>query len=294
MDNDYEQYNESWGRLIWRLIYPCLLFFGVTIVVELIIMVPQMISFINENNVLSNDEMLSELMNLAYSEALDITAKANMILVPILYFFFWNDKRNIRKKNLIISYERLNIVKYVFVILAALTACLFFNNVVASLHLEESSAAYQQFELAYEGSSFWVKAFATTISAPLVEELLYRGLIYKRLRFKVNFISAAIISSVLFGVTHGNIVQGIYAFCVGMIIAYVYEKYKNLWAPILFHFIANLTSVLVETYINYEISPAVFLLITIAEGVALAGSLLLIKRYVNRQIKPVEEISNIA
>ena len=84
-----------------------------------------------------------------------------------------------------------------------------------------------------------LQIITTCIGAPLAEELLFRGLIHRRLRKVLNVVPAMIISSLLFGIIHGNIIQAIYATLIGLICAFVYEKFKNLWAPIILHAAAN-------------------------------------------------------
>ena len=50
---------------------------------------------------------------------------------------------------------------------------------------------------------------------------------------------AVMISALLFGLYHGNLVQGIYAFIMGCLLALVYEWTGSFVAPVLFHMIAN-------------------------------------------------------
>ena len=78
---------------------------------------------------------------------------------------------------------------------------------------------------------------------PTCEELVYRGLVYKRLRYTSPFWAAALYSSLVFAFTHGNLVQGLYGFIMGMMFCYVYEKYGSVKAPILAHITANILSV---------------------------------------------------
>lgn len=60
---------------------------------------------------------------------------------------------------------------------------------------------------------FIIQALATAVGAPIVEELMFRGVIYRRLRRMAGVIPSAIIVSLLFGVYHGNWIQAPYAFC---------------------------------------------------------------------------------
>ena len=61
----------------------------------------------------------------------------------------------------------------------------------------------------------------------------------------MGFLPAALSISILFGFSHGNLVQFLYAMGLGMLLAYVCEKYGSLKAPILLHVTANLTSLII-------------------------------------------------
>ena len=53
---------------------------------------------------------------------------------------------------------------------------------------------------------------------------------------------AIFLVSIFFAVYHFNLLQGLYAFLVSIIVTCVYEKYHNLWLPIIIHCIGNLVS----------------------------------------------------
>ena len=78
--------------------------------------------------------------------------------------------------------------------------------------------------------------------APFVEEVAFRGMIYKELRtFSPVWLSACL-SALLFAVAHGNLMQGIYTFSAGLLLALVYERTGNLRAPVLLHILFNCTN----------------------------------------------------
>ena len=79
---------------------------------------------------------------------------------------------------------------------------------------------------------------------PICEELVFRGLMFKRMRERSGFLYAAVYSALVFGLFHGNIVQMVYGFILGMLLAYMYEKYGSVKAPIVGHMVMNLFSVL--------------------------------------------------
>ena len=89
---------------------------------------------------------------------------------------------------------------------------------------------------------------ATVIFAPIGEELLCRGIIF-RLAGKVSpkFWVANCIQALAFGIIHANLVQGTYAFFLGAVLGYIYGKYRNIWVCMLLHGAINFSS----NYVTY-------------------------------------------
>ena len=103
------------------------------------------------------------------------------------------------------------------------------------------------------------------IAAPVVEEILFRGIVLRSIRKFAPAWGAILISSVLFGVYHLNIVQAVYATLMGIAAGILYEKKRNLLFPILVHFANNLITMLqgfAPSEVNEPIS--IFILIMIA------------------------------
>lgn len=75
--------------------------------------------------------------------------------------------------------------------------------------------------------------------APLVEEIVFRGVIFNRIRHFYSVEKAVIFSALLFGAFHANLPQFIYGVCMGAIMAVCYERTKCFYAPLLFHMAAN-------------------------------------------------------
>ena len=77
------------------------------------------------------------------------------------------------------------------------------------------------------------------IAAPILEELVFRGIILDGLLKRRSPLSAILISSFLFGFVHLNPWQFIAAMILGMFIGWVYYRTKNLFYCILIHFTNN-------------------------------------------------------
>lgn len=86
----------------------------------------------------------------------------------------------------------------------------------------------------------------TLILSPISEEMIFRGILQKELKCLTgHFWIANTIQAVLFGVFHGNMVQGIYTFVMGLFFGLVCEKGGSLVYSILLHMLFNAASMFV-------------------------------------------------
>ncbi|MCM1025764.1 MAG: CPBP family intramembrane metalloprotease [Roseburia sp.] len=104
-------------------------------------------------------------------------------------------------------------------------------------------------ELAGLGEMSPLAMIAVSIMAPLSEEVLCRGVILRLAeRVSPRFWVANFIQALAFGILHGNLVQGSYAFLLGLLLGYLYGKYRNIWLCMLLHGAMNLSSYLVNPF----------------------------------------------
>jgi len=95
---------------------------------------------------------------------------------------------------------------------------------------------------------FWFRLLGLGVVIAVAEEYIFRGLIFKRQRETNGFVRSMVMSSLIFAIIHSTTVQMIYAFALGILCAYVYEKFGSLIAPITLHVVTSITSLLlVET-----------------------------------------------
>jgi membrane protease YdiL (CAAX protease family) len=98
-----------------------------------------------------------------------------------------------------------------------------------------------------------IMALQTVIIAPILEEILYRGLLFRTF-YDYHKNGAHIISAFLFGFAHiysglfrGDLTQIIHIIpymIMGLAFSYAYEKRGNLYVPILMHMLVNLIATL--------------------------------------------------
>ncbi len=243
------------GKKIWRTVYPLLLYFACQTVVQYIYLFTKVFEYVSAlgtdalssfNNEEEFQKIMNYLLEATTKDALVLTFICNMITVAVLLIFYFYDRKKWDRNNPLNNSAVKNPLQYVLGSSVAVGACVGFNIIlsiivaIATSSLgEEIMDSYDTVASAIDAAPIWIQILAVVVSAPICEELLMRGLIYKRLRSFSRPLTSALISSAIFGAIHGNWVQFVYAFSVGFIAAYVYEYTGNLFAPILFHMIAN-------------------------------------------------------
>ena len=83
----------------------------------------------------------------------------------------------------------------------------------------------------------------SVIFGPIFEEILYRGLMYNKLKEISNAFIGVLISSILFAFLHipkyGFGINMFFLFLAGILLSYCYEKSNNIYVPIFVHSINN-------------------------------------------------------
>ncbi|HEX2749091.1 MAG TPA: CPBP family intramembrane glutamic endopeptidase, partial [Verrucomicrobiales bacterium] len=77
------------------------------------------------------------------------------------------------------------------------------------------------------------------VGAPLMEELIFRGVLFSVASRFIHPIYANVATSLLFGVIHNNLLVLIPLTLLGMLFAYVYQRTRSLAVPVLMHAMFN-------------------------------------------------------
>lgn len=161
------------------------------------------------------------------------------VLVGILFLRFFM-RKNVQKEMIFSENRKMTFRKFWQLLCIFMTAqfvfSLFASFMEAVLNVIGYSAM-ESIEAATGGSQTISMFFYASFVAPIVEELVYRGLIFRALR-KYGKMFAIVTSSILFGIMHANLPQMAFAMAVGFVLAYVTEEYSIKWA-ILLHMINN-------------------------------------------------------
>ncbi|MDR0591410.1 MAG: CPBP family intramembrane metalloprotease [Candidatus Nomurabacteria bacterium] len=86
----------------------------------------------------------------------------------------------------------------------------------------------------------YILAFISlVVVAPVVEEMIFRGYLYGKLRGYVGIVVSTLIVSVLFGVAHGQWNVGVNVFAMSLVLCGLRELTGNIWSGVLLHMLKN-------------------------------------------------------
>ena len=126
----------------------------------------------------------------------------------------------------------------------------------------------------------WLQILVVGIAAPVAEELLFRGILYRRMRTWLSVGPSALAALLIFAAVHGNLLQALYAFILGALLIWAYEQFAKLTVPIILHVSANLISILVQqsTWLSSYLQTYAVVACIIGLAGAAAGVVYLTKR----------------
>ena len=191
-------------------------------------------------SIINTIEYQNKLSTFINNHTLLIMFITSIIFIPLFYLIFKKYKTNINLNiNIVIKY-----------ILLAILISIIYNLYLSII------TNYQISKL-----PIIVQIISSGIIGPIIEELLFRGVIYNKLKEFNSIKKAMIISTIIFSIVHFNIMDIIYTVFIGYILVYIYEKHHTLKYSISFHITANISVILLSLIISYSIILNIILLI---------------------------------
>lgn len=110
------------------------------------------------------------------------------------------------------------------------------------------------------------------IISPVFEEAVFRFMLLGVLEIKIGFYAANVVQAAIFGLYHMSLIQGIYAFLLGMLIGFLKHYTGTVLGCVCFHIAFNMTGTLVNKLVPAEINTGIripAMILTLAVSVAL-------------------------
>ena len=219
---------------------------------------------LNDIEIINTHEYKTALNNYLNSRAL-LMVVAAFIIFGIIFINIIRKMKLEKNKTNIDKYSLINIF------ILGMFIAVFFNIFIYTLngivHITDS----------YKISSLplMVTIISSGILGPILEELLFRGIVYNKLFEFNNHKKSCIITSVIFSLMHfPNLITMIYTFILSFIMIYLYEKNKSLIAPIIFHIGINTTmNVLIYILVKNNILVNSLLMIVSLFGIVIISGI---------------------
>ena len=242
MKNNYRP-----GNRTWRIVYPSLAYYGINILVTAVFMTFLMAHLMLERNTTDVNLIMDEWVRLASQYNYEIAILIAIVAMPVMIFFFMRDRKREKVLGIYLKYDKVEPVYYLAAAFLGVSACITVNHLLdisglTGMYLE----ALEEMEAALYQENLLIELIGVGLIVPAVEELVFRGLTMRRIAEDVGSTVSIFMSALLFACYHGNLLQGIYAFILGVLMGYVYDRYKTLAAPIVLHAAANTMSILVS------------------------------------------------
>ncbi len=219
-----------------------LLFIGLQLIVSLLFAliggVSALLPLLSDNSGIDMEAIMRTMTEYLYDKALLIALISDSAALLFLLVFFKARKKNFAAE----IHLKKGLPRYAIFPLLIGGACLagFVGLMLDMLPIPESVWAEYNAEAAMLGGTGVLAILASVIIAPVSEEIIFRGLVYTRLRKAMPPSVAMVLSSLVFGLLHGQLIWVCYAFFVGIAMAVVFARTGTVRATIAMHLAFNL------------------------------------------------------
>ena len=219
-------------KLLFLVIACCMLLMGAQVVADMMYTVV----IIGKMDV---EGLPSEKVEEMLTEQLIQHSNEIMLLAYMLTFvglFFWAKKA----KTSFAVHTGLNLKTTrpigILAFLAGVAANIWFGLMVGLVPWPESwIAEYEAASSALSSGNIWLELVAVVLWAPVIEEILFRGMVYRYLSMALPAGAALLFQGLLFGGMHGTMIWIVYASVMGCILGYVRKRTGSLHATIFMH-----------------------------------------------------------
>ncbi|MGJ7503970.1 CPBP family intramembrane glutamic endopeptidase [Variovorax sp. ZT5P49] len=116
---------------------------------------------------------------------------------------------------------------------------------------------------------------AVCVLAPLLEEMLFRGIVLRGFLQRYPRWQAIFMSALFFGAAHMNIYQFVVGFVMGTVLAWLYERTRSLIPCIALHAAYNITTLLLAEWLDAASPSRLMWAVLLALAAAVCGTLAL-------------------
>jgi len=212
----------------------------------------------------------------------------------ILYFGFKKSEAPIKNVFPLKAFNPLIIIPLI-TLLMGMQQLLELPNKLLDRFLPPPDWFWEMFNKIFEGDfGFWGAFTKVAIIAPVVEELIFRGLLLQGFRRNYSPLVAVLMSALLFALFHLNPWQFPATFMLGLLLGWIMLRTNNILLAILGHAIHNFMVLISITYWKEISESTIFLLqkpmVYLYSSIAVIISIILIYTFGNRKVTDVTKL----
>lgn len=189
---------------------------------------------------------------------------AQLIKLTILYFYIEKrDKtyRNQLDRPFILNEKIINPIPLFGIGLGTVGFGQIFVNIIMKVFVgtDQLNSAMKLLEKAFSAKGpidGFIILVVVAIGAPLVEELLFRGVLFEEIKKECSVKATIFLTALIFGFYHFNIIQSPNTFFMGLVLAYVYYKTRSIKASIIVHSTNNILAMI--PFLDQGLTPLGF------------------------------------
>lgn len=230
---------ESEGAVRWTPLTSLLGVFVAYIASQVVLIVPTLLIMISYKT-----KEIQKVLDSSPWLSLVLTGISSLGMLVVLWLFLKVKKANVKD----LGFKKIMKTDWLWL---ALSIVFYFVFLIVALMLATLIPGFngdQAQSIGYKNATGWQLSLAfmgLVIVPPLVEEMLFRGYLYRGLKSKWPKIVAALVSSLLFALVHFQWNVGVDVFVLSLVLVFLYEKTKNLWMCVGLHTLKNFLAFLV-------------------------------------------------
>ncbi|GAB6169510.1 CPBP family intramembrane metalloprotease [Clostridium carnis] len=241
--------------------------FCTQLVVSLIAGVVIAVSYIVKNGTTSSTAE-QDIAKIVFANTSYILLIASVITISIFIIIYKVRKKRVCEEILLKSTKGYNIL---LAVILGISVWLINSGILSSVQnagfLKEYFESMEKILAPLAETNLFVSILVVGIVAPFAEEFLFRGVIYKALSKNISIPYTIIIQGILFGIYHGNLIQGVYATFLGIVFGYVTYKTKSLVPAIIIHMVNNTVATVAPILIGENLNTTLALSGAIVIGI---------------------------
>lgn len=207
---------------VWRIVYPLLFYYAVVLVTMTI---AQWIVGAG-----SGQYVLCQLI-------------ASLVAIPCMLPFYRQDQALRGAGGAAIRIGKAELLHTACAVMLVLLFSVSLNNLISMTPLVELSAGFQEANEGFYGGTLFMELVSSAVVTPILEELVFRGIVFGRLRDMCPRTASVILSAFCFALVHFNVVQFLYALLVGLVLALLVECAGQVYVAAAGHIAANAVAV---------------------------------------------------